>query len=135
MKLHFRGIKVPALGSPRDIVYRNYLSHEAKVEAKKHQLFLLITMASADFVDDSSKRTWDKQAKTVFEEYVMFLYGQQEIPEDKEETKLQQFYAEVIKDSKPVLSKDKDGKLVVTNLPNLFNPAPEKAGKVKNKSP
>jgi hypothetical protein len=131
MKLHFRGLKVPALGSPRDIVYRNYLLHEAKVEAKKHQLILLITMASASMVDDSSKRAWDKQAKTIFDEYVMLMLGQEELPEDKEEAKLQKFYAEVIKDSKPVLSKDKDGKLVVKDLPNLFNPRTEKAEKTK----
>lgn len=119
MKLHFRGIQVPALGSPRDIVYRQYLGFEAKVEAKKHKLALLTAIATPTFSEDSGRRAWEKQAKTTFDEYIMLMLGKEELPEDKEETKMQKFYDEVIKNSSPKLSKDSEGKLIATDLPRL----------------
>lgn len=119
MKLHFRGIQVPALGSPRDIAYRQYLGYEARLEAKKHKLFLLTTIATPSFSEDSGRRAWHKQAKDTFDEYVMLMIGKEEVPVDTEEAKMQQFYNDVLKNSAPKLSKDQDGKLVVTDLPRL----------------
>lgn len=119
MKLHFRGIQVPALGSPRDIVYRDYLIHEAKLEAKKHELLLLTTIASPFITEDNQRRAWDKESKRVFDEYVALLLGQETIPVNKEEQILQDFYAKVVKKTAPKLSRGKDGKLTVTGLPKL----------------
>lgn len=119
MKLHFRGIQVPALGSPRDIVYRNFLLYEAKLEAKKHKLSLLIALGSPMFSDDSQRRIWDKEAKNTFDEYLMLMLGKEGLPEDSEEARMQEYYDKVLKNSAPKLRKDSEGKLVVTDLPKL----------------
>ena len=121
MKLHFRGIEVPALGSSRDIVYRDYLIHEAKVEAKKHQLLFLNTLGSPFITDDSARRAWDKQAKETFDQYVMLLLGQDSIPENREEALMKEYYSKVVQKSKPKMHRDKDGKLFVTDLPAGIN--------------
>ncbi len=102
------------------MVYRDYLIHEAKVEAKRHQLLLLTTLGSPFITDDSARRTWDKQAKEVFDEYVMLLMGQEALPVNKEEARMQKFYAESIQHSKPKLVRNKDGKLAVTDLPKVL---------------
>ena len=119
MKLHFRGIEVPALGSPRDIVYRNYLIYEAKLEAKKHQMLFLIGIGTPTFTDSSEGRKWDKQTKRVFDEYVTLLLGQEVVPVNSEEERMKEFYEKVISKSKPKLFKDREGKLKVENLPRF----------------
>lgn len=129
MKLFFRGIEVPSLGSTRDRIFRDYLLHEAKVEAKKHQLLLLTTMGSTFISDASNRRAWDEQASQVFDEYVMLNLGLSTLPQDRETTLMQKFYSEVVKDSRPTLKRGKDGKLSVTDLP--FNADGSKDVKTK----
>lgn len=119
MKLHFRGIQVPALGSPRDVVYRDYLLHETRIEAKKHELLLLTTLASPFLTEDSQRREWDKESKRVFNEYIALMLGQEVVPVNREEAILQEYYAKVVKPTKPILTKGKDGKLNVTGIPKL----------------
>lgn len=120
MKLHFRGIQVPALGSPRDIAYRNYLIHETKVEAKKHQMLLLITLGSAAMSDNSARSEWDRQAKQAFDEYVMMMFGEEVTPRMREEENLLKFYNEKIAKSKPLMTgSSSKGNLRVTNLPDF----------------
>lgn len=120
MKLHFRGIEVPALGSPRDIVYRNYLIHENRLEAKKHQMLLLITMGSALISESGARSEWDRQAKAAFEDYVLLMFGEEVSPRAKEEADLLKFYEEKIKESKPVIrGSSSKGDLRVENLPEL----------------
>ena len=120
MKLHFRGIQVPALGSPRDIAYRNYLIHETKVEAKKHQMLLLITMGSAAMQGNSARSGWDRQAKQAFDEYVMMMFGEEVTPRMKEEAELLKYYTEKVAPSRPVITgSSSKGNLRVTNLPDF----------------
>lgn len=119
MKLHFRGLQVPALGSPRDLIFRAYLDHESKLEAKKHQLDLMIAIGTPTIVDAAQRRAWDQQAKEVFEDYVMLSFGHETKPKDNREEVLQEYYQKVIKPSAPRLYKDKSGKLMATNLPKL----------------
>lgn len=119
MTLHFRGLEVPALGSPRDKIYRQFLLHEAKVEAKKHELALMIAMGTPVISDASQRRTWDQTAKDTFDTYVLMLLGFEGKPENLQEQRMMDFYQKVIKPSAPVLKKDKTGKLWVENLPKL----------------
>jgi len=120
MKLHFRGIQVPALGSPRDIVYRNYLLHETRVEAKKHQMLLLTTIGAPFITTDSARSSWDRQAKQAFEEYVSLMFGEEVTPNMREENEMMEFYMNKVKNSSPVLSgSSSKGNLVVSNLPEF----------------
>lgn len=119
MTLHFRGLEVPALGSPRDKIYRQFLLHEAKVEAKKHELALMIAMGTPVISDSAQRRTWDQTAKDTFDTYVMMLLGYEGKPENLQEQRMLQFYERVIKKSSPILRRDKSGKLSVKNLPKL----------------
>lgn len=119
MQLHFRGIQVPALGSPRDIVYRNYLIHETKLEAKKHQLSLMTALGSAN-INSESRSEWNRQATQVFDEYVSLMFGEEITPARKEETEMLRYYEEKIKKSKPIMMGDSSkGNLTVTNLPKF----------------
>ena len=119
MKLHFRGIQVPALGSPRDKVYRDFLINESKIEAKKHQMLLLMTMGSAAIMD-SHRSDWDRQAKQVFDEYISLMFGQEVTPRMREEAEMLKFYQEKIAKSSPVITgSSSKGNLSVTNLPKF----------------
>lgn len=119
MKLHFRGIQVPSLGSTRDIVYRGYLLHEAKTEAKRHELDLLIALSNPAITESQRQREWGKQVKNTFDEYVLLLLGQSSLPVNQEEQQLQKFYSEVVKNSSPKLIRGKDGKLKVEDIPKI----------------
>ena len=113
MEIFFQGLEVPSLGSPRDIVFRSYLSHKAKISAKKTQLDLMIAVASPTFTDTSKQRSWSEEAKGVFEDYVTLLFGYQTKPRNLEEQKMLSFYTDVVKKSAPILSRGSDGKLKV----------------------
>jgi hypothetical protein len=120
MNIHFRGLEVPALGSPRDVMYRKYLIHETKVEAKKHQMMLLMTLGSAEITEKANRSSWDRQAKQVFDEYVMLMFGEEVTPKMKEEAGLLKFYQDKIAKSKPRIKKDsKNGKITVEGLPTF----------------
>ena len=93
--------------------------YEAKLEAKKQQLQLLIAHASPALADDNARRTWDKLVNGTFNEYVALLLGEDGPIINHEEVHMQEFYDKVVKDTAPVLKKDKSGKLTVTGLPKL----------------
>lgn len=117
--MHFRGLQVPALGSPRDIVYRNYLVHEAKLEAKKNELLLLIALGTPTMLDDAGRRSWDTQVKEVFSGLVALLLGHETAPKNNDVEIIKNFYDKVVKHTSPVLSKSADGKLTVKGIPKL----------------
>lgn len=123
MKLHFRGIEVPALGSPRDLVYREYLLYEAKLEAKRHQLLLLTTMGAPFITDANDRREWDGQAKDVFDQFVSLLFGYENVSirssKKMQEDMMREFYEVRVKPSRPKLHKNQDGSVSVTDLPKL----------------
>jgi hypothetical protein len=120
MQLHFRGIQVPALGSLRDIAYRQYLIHEAKLEAKKHQMMLMLTIGAPMITEDSQRSSWEKQAKTVFEEYVCMMFGEEMVSGNKIETDMLAFYEERIRTSRPIMyGNSAKNNLSVTGLPSL----------------
>lgn len=121
-------MEVPALGSPRDIIFRGYLSYETRVEIKKQKLMLLQTIGTPFITDANDKTTWDSQAKAFYSEYVDALIGRESAPapEDKEaksqaerEAGLRKFYEEVVQKTNPKLSRDGDGRLHVAGLPSV----------------
>lgn len=118
MNLHFRGIQVPALGSLRDIMYRRYLTYEAKTEAKKQQLNLLHAIGGI-IIDPDKRSRWERQVKTTYEEYVSLLFGVEIQNINSEEETLKNFYKRVIKPSNPKLKRGNNRKLVVENLPEF----------------
>jgi hypothetical protein len=111
MDVLFQGLEVPALGSPRDTVFRSYLSHKAKIEAKKIQLDLMIAVSNPSFSDAAKQRTWSEEAKSIFEDYISLLLGYQTKPRNVEEKEMLQFYTDVVKNSVPIVTKDSSGKL------------------------
>ena len=122
MKLHFRGIQVPALGSPRDVVYRDFLLYEAKLEAKKHQMLLLLTIGAPSIEGESSRSQWNSQAKNVFDEYISLMFGEETTSKRKEEAEMLKYYMEKIKNSAPVIagsSTNQGNGLSVSNLPEF----------------
>lgn len=119
MGIHFRGLEVPPLGSTRDKIYRQYLMHEIRVEAKKRELELLITMATPSFSDANAKRAWDVQAKKAFNQYVLLMTGSEYNEKDNDEKAMLDYYENVIKTSKPVLKQIGKGQLGVIGLPDF----------------
>lgn len=121
-------MQVPALGSPRDLIFRGYLNHEARVEIKKQKLMLLMTIGTPFIPDQENKNAWDNQAKKIYAEYVDALIGkvtpsQEEDLEDRsqkeKEEGLRRFYQEVIQKTSPKLSRDGSGLLHVAGLPKI----------------
>jgi hypothetical protein len=121
MELHFRGMQVPSLGSPRDLMYRGYMLHQARLEAKKHKLFLLTCLGTPNMIDAENRAKWDKEAKALYSDYVHLLLGLEEADHEKEaedeKTTLMDYYENVVKPSAPVLSRDGQGNLHVKGLP------------------
>lgn len=117
LSLHFRGIEVPALGSPRDKIFRDYLGWEARKEAKKHELLMLLAMASPNIANEN-RRTWNTGVKKSFEAYVSLLWGAEPNETSEEDDKMVEFYEEVVKKSTVVMTKTKEG-LVATGVPGV----------------
>lgn len=122
-------MQVPALGSPRDIIFRGYLDHEAKIEIKKHKLTLLMTLGTPFITEEASKKLWDDKAREIFSEYVSSIYGQEFLLKEEEDLEalsqkekeegLRKFYDEVVKNTQPKLSRDGQGSLHVTGVPKV----------------
>jgi hypothetical protein len=115
-------MEVPALGSPRDLIYRDFMMYESKLDAKKHELNLLIALASPFITETTQRRAWDTETKRVFNEYVSLMLGQEVVPVADEVKFMQEYYAKVVKPSAPTLTRGKDGKLAVTGLPKEIFP-------------
>lgn len=83
-------------------------------------MMLLITMGSPIFTEGSQRSEWDRQAKTIFDDYVALSFGEEVSPQAREEADMLKFYEQRIKSSKPILRGDstKDN-LSVSNLPEL----------------
>lgn len=92
-----RGIQVPALGSPRDRVYRDYLVHEQRLEAKKQELALYIAIGSAPAGVD--RREWISRTKKSFDAYVSLMWGMEPEEYSDDEKKLLNYYTKVVKKS------------------------------------
>ena len=102
-----RGIEVPALGSPRDIVFRAYLDHETRLEAMKQKLVLLQTVGiSAGFENPNRKREWITAATKHFNDYVSLKFGVEPKDIDETEKQMQEFYEKVVKPSTIKVRKD-----------------------------
>jgi len=123
--MYFQGVEVPALGSPRDVVFRKYLTHKSKQEAVKHKLLFLQTLGTPNFIDEETKRKWSRRASNIFDEYLALLFNVPFVPDDTEEREEEEkarkleYYEKVVKPSAPRLSRDGEGRLIVTSLPKL----------------
>jgi hypothetical protein len=123
--MYFQGVQVPALGSPRDIVFRKYMTHQAKTEAAKHKLYLLQTIGTPMFSDEAASKRWTKKAGKFFDEYLALIFGVTEMAkaeeeeEERTEQELMEFYEQVVKPSKVKIRRDSSGALVATDLPKI----------------
>ena len=117
LSLHFRGIQVPALGSPRDVIFRDYLIFEAKKEAKKHEMMMMIAMASAN-IPQQAKAEWFTTVKKTYEAYVSYSWGIEPKAIKDEDQNLLDYYEKVIKKSKVKLVNTEEG-LVATGVPGF----------------
>lgn len=124
MQMLFRGLQVPALGSPRDIIYRKYLTHETQVEIRKSELQVLIALSNPSFSEDSSRIAWGARVSEIFDKYIHSALGvpyveKEQKPShtwDSKKDELINFYTTVVKPSKPIITKER-GQLTVKNLP------------------
>ena len=107
MKLHMRGIQVPALGSPRDRVYRDYLVHEQRLDAKKQELALYIAIGSMP--EGSDRREWISRTKKSFDSYVSLMWGMEPQEHSDEEKKLMNYYTKIVKKSKLLIRLKENG--------------------------
>lgn len=107
MKLHMRGLKVPPLGSPRDRIYRAYLVHEQRLEAKHHEMSLFMAVGLAPSIGD--RREWVAAAKRSFDSYAALLWGQEPQEHTEEEKKLLDYYTNFVKKSTLIVRKRPDG--------------------------
>lgn len=112
-----RGIEVPPLGSPRDRVFRDYLDYEARLEAKKHEMFAMATTSSRSHDNANDARKWSTAVKSVFNSFVSLLFGMEPDEKSQEEQELIEFYERVVKPSKVIITKDRKGKLTATGIP------------------
>lgn len=94
--------------------------HEAKIEAKKQQLMLMLVMGTPTFQNPADRRTWDERAKKIYTQYINFLMGIEVSEADSQEADMLTFYEEVVKKSKPVIRKDENGKLSVVGAAEVF---------------
>ena len=116
LSLFFRGIEVPALGSPRDKTFRAFLMHEARVEVKKHEMAYLMALTSPEMRDVEFARTWAKQVRNTFNGYVSLLQGEEPEELTEEEGLMLDYYEKVIKKTRVEVTKKEDGKLVATGI-------------------
>lgn len=116
MQLYFRGIEVPALGSPRDLIFRAYLSHENRIQAKQQELLLLIALATPTLADSNSKRTWNTETTKIFNAYTSLLWGMEPKEVNEEDKKWAEYYAETIQQTKIVAKKGEKGQLIAELL-------------------
>lgn len=149
--MHFRGLEVPTLGSPRDKIFRDYLAWEARVEAKKHEMLMYLVIGSSR-VPAEKEREWGVAIKKSFESYASLLWGMEPKEVTEEEQEMLEYYEEVLKKSKVHIKLGHDGKLVATGVPGTKSegkpepilpksmervkpvPAPEKALAARRKS-
>jgi len=99
-------------------VFRDYLIWEARVEAKKHELMMLIALGSANIDNNGQRREWNSSVKKSFTSYVSLLWGSEPKDISQEDEQLMEFYEDVIKKSKVTVRKTDQG-LVATGVPIL----------------
>lgn len=92
-----KGMQVPALGSPRDRVYRDYLVHEQRLEAKRQELSLYIAIGSMP--EGADRREWIGKTKKSFDSYISLMWGVEPQEHSEEEKKLMEYYTKIVKKS------------------------------------
>ena len=118
MRLHFRGITVPALGSTRDIVYRDFMFHENKVEVKKAEIAILSAVSASVHLSSDKAAEWNKYCETVLKDYVSLLLGHKIDTVARRDSEMLDYYQKYIKDTSPVIFM-KDEVPYVSHLPDL----------------
>lgn len=120
MKLHLSGVKLPRLGSLQDRVYREYMFREAKLEAKKAEMFMLMTLTNPDLDNPNQRREWGSTVKDLWSEYLAMLMNV-EMPEKTEkEVEMLEYYQSVVKKAKLKLFKTRDNRLNVSGVEQLL---------------
>lgn len=109
----FRGVQVPALGTSKDIVLRQFLSREARVSAKRAYLDVLLAQLTSSS-EPTSRAKLNKVISSVYDEFVSLSFGIEPPEKNDEEELLKEFYDKVVKHTKPVLKKAKDGLVLET---------------------
>ena len=120
MKLHLSGVKMPKLGSMQDRVYREYLTREVELEAKKGELIMLQTLTNPSFDDPSKRREWGSTVKRIWNQYLSLLLNVEWEEKTEKEIQMMEYYETVMKNSKLKLSRSKDGGLSVSGVDQLF---------------
>ena len=109
MELYVSGVKVPKLGSLQDRILRNYLTKRASREVGKNKLLAQIATA----VGGESKE-WSSAISRIWSDYVNMEFFLEGADDEREADMKNQF--EYWTKVKPVIVKDKDGKLSVKGL-------------------
>lgn len=81
---------------------------------------LLLIMGSPVFHNASDRRNWNEQSKKIYSQYVNMLMGNEISEEDLQEEEMLSFYENVVKATKPIMSKNSEGKLSVTGVDGIF---------------
>jgi hypothetical protein len=119
LSLHFRGVKVPTLGSLQDRVFRRGVHQERLVEAKRAEFLMLITSSNPQFSDAAKHREWGQMSREVWKEYVGLLTNTEMSSKSAEDEKLLEYYERVVKHVKPSARMDKNGTIIVTGIDAL----------------
>lgn len=119
MKLYTSGVKVHKLGSPQDVVVRQYLVKESEKEVTKTKFMVMLVSNIIPFNNENDSKEWHQKVKKVWSNYLGLEYGV-EIPEfSDKETQMIDHYKTKVKHLKPVLKKDAKGQFVVHGLNSL----------------
>lgn len=114
MTLFFRGIEVPPLGSSRDIVFRQYLVREARVEAKRAELMAAIAVHTPTYSEQNKADDWTKVIRRMHSDFVVLSMGSEPVEQDDEEAKLLEFYEKRVKTTRPTVRKTAAGLVLDT---------------------
>ena len=112
MELYVSGVSVPKLGSIQDVIARKYLVKKAQKDVYLNRLTAQI--ASGIGAGDSK---WLKSITEMWNNYVGLAFYMESEIEQREEHMRAEY--DLIKDLKPVMFKDKDGRLKVSGIPGI----------------
>lgn len=111
--LYLSGVKVPKLGSSQDIVLRKFLTNRSSKEVYLNKLLARTALNTSE-----GKKELIDDVTSSWNDYVNLVFYLENTKEEKTKEMMEEY--EVWKKIMPKVKLGKDGKLVVTGIPQDF---------------